>query len=93
MKHLLFLLSLIIPLLVSGRVTSCQLKLFSYDEENWRNASFGLIQGLYYNAPKDCTLCKSFSSDMVLINRGYVGLELTQNTWKNYNTWLTSNPY
>ena len=69
---LFFGLLALLPLLANAN--SCKLKLFSADEENWRSASFGLIQGLYKNPPADCTLCKSFSTDMVYMNRGYVAL-------------------
>jgi hypothetical protein len=74
---------------------TCDLKIFEYDEQNWRNLSYGLIQGLYRQPPmgKNCVACTNFSADMVSINRGYVALELAGDLWKNFNTMLNQSPF
>jgi hypothetical protein len=57
------------------------LKLFAYDQNNWKNISYGLMQGLYDSPPDKCPACVSFSTDVGLMNLGYVGLQLTATTW------------
>ncbi|TNV79913.1 hypothetical protein FGO68_gene5184 [Halteria grandinella] len=73
---------------------TCNIKLFEYDEVNWKNLSYGLIQGLYINPPKgnNCTACKNFSADMASINRGYVALEVSADLWTNFNTLISQSP-
>lgn len=72
---------------------SCQLKLFAYDQNNWKNISYGLMQGLYDSPPDNCPACVSFSTDVGLMNLGYVGLHLAANTWQNFNAWMSQNPF
>ena len=35
----------------------CKIKFFAYDQQNWKNLSYGLMQGLYTNAPEPCLQC------------------------------------
>lgn len=35
----------------------CKIKFFTYDQQNWKNLSYGLMQGLYTNAPQPCLQC------------------------------------
>ena len=35
----------------------CKIKFFAYDQQNWKNLSYGLMQGLYTNPPDPCLQC------------------------------------
>ena len=35
----------------------CKIKFFAYDQQNWKNLSYGLMQGLYTNPPEPCLQC------------------------------------
>ena len=73
--------------------TTCKLKFFAYDKENWKNISYGLMLGLHAAPPTPCLQCQNFANEMALINQGYVGLDAARDTVYNYQKMLKENPF
>ena len=82
LKVKVFILSI---LLCSTYAQNCQLQLYSANQQNFYDLSYGVILGLHHNSPSSCPLCNTFGNIFSSIQVAFVNVESLRTTWTDQN--------